>query len=193
MIRLIVGLGNPGKDYKKTRHNAGAWFIEQLCQAYHVVLSPKANFHGQYAHLQLTEALSLHTLIPTTFMNQSGRAVSAFARYYKIGLQEMLIAHDELDFPAGVARLKLGGGAGGHNGLSDIIRACRHNNFWRLRIGIGHPGDKSIVPQYVLGVPRAMEYVNIQHAIQNAMTVLPDVCRGQTERAMHTLHSTSDQ
>jgi peptidyl-tRNA hydrolase, PTH1 family len=189
MIRLIVGLGNPGGEYQKTRHNAGVWFIEQLCRAQQANLRPKKAFHGQYTYLHLAESVSLYLLVPTTFMNNSGRAVQAMARYYKINPTEMLIVHDELDFLPGVVRLKLGGSGGGHNGLNDIIRLCGTNQFWRLRIGIGHPGDKWQVRQYVLNPPAVVERDKIQDIIQKVIALLPDFCMGKTEPVMRALHT----
>ena len=189
MIRLIVGLGNPGKSYERTRHNAGAWFIQGLCKEYHTALLQKSSFQAQYTNLFLTEALNIHLAIPTTFMNSSGSSVGSIARYFKVSPQEMLIVHDELDFPVGTAKLKRGGGLGGHNGLRDIVRVLGSHDFWRLRIGIGHPGSKEKVPQYVLNIPQRLEYDKIQEAIQAGIMILPDFCSEKTEKAIQILHS----
>lgn len=148
--RLIVGLANPGPEYAQTRHNAGAWLVETYARQHQLTLSPETKFHGFTARLQQgTEDLRL--LIPTTFMNRSGQAVAALAQFYKIAPTEILVVYDELDLPPGVARFKQGGGAGGHNGIKDIISRLGSPDFLRLRIGIGHPGHKAQVTGWVLG------------------------------------------
>ena len=185
-IRLIVGLGNPGPEYEHTRHNAGAWFAEQLVRIEQVSLQLEKKFHARIVKLP-THADST-ILIPTMYMNQSGRAVAAFAHFYKIAPQEMLIAHDELDFDPGVARLKEGGGHGGHNGLRDIIRCLGSSDFVRLRIGIGHPGNKNDVVNYVLCKPSCSDRDAIHRSIEEAISAVPDMLSGDLQGAFRKLH-----
>lgn len=187
-IQLVVGLCNPGVKYEKTRHNAGAWLINRWCQAHQVALRAHTGFYGLYAPLMI-ENVTCHLLMPTTFMNHSGRSVSAIARYYKIASANILVVHDDLDLPPGVAKLKEGGGIGGHNGLRDIVKALGDNSFWRLRIGIGHPGIKEQVIHYVLNKPTQAEYSEIQHAILRSESILPDLLAGQFQQAMQFLHT----
>lgn len=150
-IKLIVGLGNPGPEYAKTRHNAGAWYVEQLARWHNVSLREEPKFFGHTARF-LVDGQDVRLLIPNTYMNLSGKAVAALARFYQIAPEEILVAHDELDLPPGIAKFKQGGGHGGHNGLKDIIaRMGNNNNFFRLRLGIGHPGAKELVTNHVLG------------------------------------------
>ena len=149
-IQLIVGLGNPGAQYEDTRHNAGFWFVEQLARAYGGSLQPEKKFFGYAARITIG-GQDVRLLTPSTFMNRSGQAVNAIATFYKIPPQAILVAHDELDHPPGIGRLKQGGGHGGHNGLRDIISSLGNNkDFCRLRIGIGHPGNSKAVVNYVL-------------------------------------------
>lgn len=187
-VKLIVGLGNPGQQYDKTRHNAGARFAEQLAAKAGVVLRSEIKFHGCYA--QVTQGKnSYHLLIPTTFMNHSGRSVQACASFYKIPPEAILVAHDELDLPVGSVRLKMGGGHGGHNGLRDIVECLGLQTFLRLRIGIGHPGHKDHVLDYVLGRPSFLDENKIQESIENAMKILPLLCEGDISQAMQILHT----
>lgn len=189
MIRLIVGLANPGSLYAQTRHNAGAWLIEKLIQTYDVTLQLKSALHAQCGTVAFSKSLNTQLCLPTTFMNHSGRAVYAMASYYKIVPEEILIVHDELSFPPGIARFKFKGGTGGHNGLKDILTLLKTDNFWRLRIGVGHPGDKQDVSKYVLSKPTLVEYNQIQDLIQTTLPLLKDFCMGGEEQAMQLLHT----
>lgn len=187
-IRLIVGLGNPGREYENTRHNAGFWWLDEFARTQNLGFRSEAKFHGQAARGQL-HGHEVFLLKPQTFMNVSGRAVGALAQFYKIAPAEILIVHDELDLPPGSAKLKLGGGHGGHNGLKDIIAHLGTKDFWRLRLGIGHPGDRSEVANFVLNDPRREERVLIDEAMQRALDVAHLVVEGKTEAAMLKLHS----
>ena len=187
-IRLIVGLGNPGREYESTRHNVGFWWVEELARAQKLNFKSDSKFHGLTARGQV-QGHEIMLLMPQTFMNHSGRAVGALAQFFKIEPAEMLVIHDELDLPPGVARLKMGGGHGGHNGLKDIIAHLGTKDFWRLRIGIGHPGDRAEVSNYVLGDPRREERELIDEAMQKAQNIAYMVIEGKTEAAMLKLHS----
>ena len=187
-IRLIVGLSNPGKQYQDTRHNAGAWFVEQLAKSYTETLKPSAKFSGATCTVQINQA-ACHLLIPSTFMNHNGRSIAAIAKFYKIPSDAILIAHDELDFPAGTIRLKQGGGHGGHNGLRDTISALGSAAFLRFRIGIGHPGNADQVSDYVLSKPSKHDYQRISSAISDGLTVIDSLIAGKTDHAIHQLHS----
>ncbi|MEW6996379.1 aminoacyl-tRNA hydrolase [Colwelliaceae bacterium BS250] len=167
-IQLVVGLGNPGPEYTKTRHNAGVWFVEELARQYNISLSPDKKYSGLYGK-GLIGSNVVHLLIPTTFMNRSGKAVAPLANFFRIPVDNILVAHDELDIDPGVCKIKKGGGHGGHNGLRDII-SCMANNkdFYRLRIGIGHPGHRDRVTGYVLGKAPASEQVLLEQAIDEA-------------------------
>ena len=167
-IKLIVGLANPGAEYAATRHNAGAWYLDLLAERHNQSLKEEPKFYGYTARLNLA-GNDVRLLVPTTFMNLSGKAVGAMATFYRIAPEEILVAHDELDMPPGVAKFKLGGGHGGHNGLKDIISKLGNNpNFHRLRIGIGHPGDRNKVTGFVLGKPPQSEQKLIDEAIDEA-------------------------
>lgn len=186
-IKLIVGLGNPGAEYANTRHNVGAWFVEQLANRESQTLRKEIKFFGFVARI----ANATHQcwlLNPITFMNDSGKAVAALSRFYKISTEEILVAHDELDFPAGKVRLKENGGHGGHNGLRDIIQRLGNNNFYRLRIGIGHPGHKDRVTPYVLSNPSKNDKVLIQEGIDSTMSFIPDLLNGEFQKVMKQLH-----
>lgn len=190
-IKLIAGLGNPGSDYRGTRHNAGADFVEALARQCGATLQSEGRFFGLTARITLA-GHDLRLLIPTTFMNRSGQAVAAMAGFYKITPEQILVAHDELDIPPGQARFKQGGGHGGHNGLRDIVPALGNNrNFHRLRIGIGHPGHASRVTGHVLGKPTAGERARIDQSIDEALDALPLLLDGDSTRAMTRLHSFS--
>lgn len=190
-IKLIVGLGNPGSEYRGTRHNAGADFVEQLARRCGCTLQPESRFFGLTGRLTLS-GHDLRLLIPTTFMNRSGKAVAAMAQFFKIASDEILIAHDELDIPAGSARFKRGGGHGGHNGLRDIVPSLGNNkDFYRLRIGIGHPGHASRVTGYVLGAPSQVDRTRIDASIDEAIAALPLLLDGDSTKAMTQLHSFS--
>ncbi|HCN3563557.1 TPA: aminoacyl-tRNA hydrolase [Escherichia coli] len=167
-IKLIVGLANPGAEYAATRHNAGAWFVDLLAERLRAPLREEAKFFG-YTSRATLGGEDVRLLVPTTFMNLSGKAVAAMASFFRINPDEILVAHDELDLPPGVAKFKLGGGHGGHNGLKDIISKLGNNpNFHRLRIGIGHPGDKNKVVGFVLGKPPVSEQKLIDETIDEA-------------------------
>jgi PTH1 family peptidyl-tRNA hydrolase len=187
-IQLIVGLGNPGSDYENTRHNAGAWFVDDLAQSHQTTLRPVAKFHGAHSTIQVN-GHDLHLLIPSTFMNLSGQAVGALANYYKIPPETILIAHDEIDLPVADIRLKFDGGHGGHNGLRDIIRHLNSNQFYRLRIGVGHPGDSKEVINYVLKPPKKSEREEIDTALHTARQILPNLLDGHFQQAMQQLHT----
>ena len=167
-IKLIVGLGNPGDKYADTRHNAGEWLIERLARRFNLNLSAEAKFSGKTAKAVIN-GQEIRFLIPTTFMNLSGKAVGALANFYRIQAEQILVIHDELDLPPGVAKIKQGGGHGGHNGLKDIIAQLANNkNFYRLRIGIGHPGDKNLVASYVLNKPSPTDWQLIDRTLDEA-------------------------
>ncbi|MGH1462814.1 MAG: aminoacyl-tRNA hydrolase [Neptuniibacter sp.] len=190
-IQLIVGLGNPGDKYAQTRHNAGAEFVEQLAARHLTLLKPEKKFHGLYAKAQIG-GQTIHLLVPTTFMNLSGQAVAALANFYKIPPEEILVAHDELDLPPGIAKFKLGGGHGGHNGLRDIISKLGNNkNFYRLRLGIGHPGQSSQVSGFVLKKAPAIERDATLAALDEAERYLELAISGDWGKAMNQLHSFS--
>jgi PTH1 family peptidyl-tRNA hydrolase len=188
---LIVGLGNPGAEYRGTRHNAGADFVEELARQGGAPLQPDTKFFGLTGRINLA-GHDLRLLVPTTFMNRSGKAVAAMAGFYKVQPGEILVAHDELDIPAGAARFKRGGGHGGHNGLRDIVPALANNrDFYRLRIGIGHPGHASRVTGYVLGAPSSTDRTRIDASIDEAIAALPLLLDGDETKAMTRLHSFS--
>ena len=188
---MIVGLGNPGSEYRGTRHNAGADFIDELARQNSVSLQPESKFSGLAGRINIA-GNDLRLLIPTTFMNRSGQAVAAMANFYKISAEDILVAHDELDIPAGTARFKRGGGHGGHNGLRDIVPSLGNNkNFYRLRIGIGHPGHASKVTGYVLGAPSQVDRSRIDATIDEAIASLPLLLAGDETKAMTRLHSFS--
>jgi len=185
-IKLIVGLGNPGQQYRFTRHNAGAMFLETLCDDYRGELRPESKFFGLADRITIS-GNDVRLLFPTTMMNASGQAVSAIARYYDITPEEILVAYDELDLPVGTVRLKSGGGHGGHNGVRDVAKALGSGDFHRLRIGIGRPTGKGI--DYVLGVPSRQEADAIQDNIDEAIRVLPLLVEGDLQKAIMKLHT----
>ena len=186
-IRLIVGLGNPGREYADTRHNAGFWLLDAIAHKAGASLRTETRFHGQVARVNL-QGQEIWLLAPQTYMNVSGQAVAALAGYYKITPEEMLVLHDELDLAPGTARLKRGGGAGGHNGLKDIITRLGAD-FWRLRIGIGHPGDKDAVSDFVLHRPGQAEEQLIRDALDQSIGTLPLLAAGDMAGAMQRLHT----
>ncbi|NER65291.1 aminoacyl-tRNA hydrolase [Pseudomonas sp. MAFF212427] len=188
-IQLIVGLGNPGPEYEQTRHNAGALFVERIASAQRVNLTADRKYFGLTAKFS-HQGQDVRLLIPTTYMNRSGQAVAALANFFRIAPDAILVAHDELDLPPGVAKLKKGGGHGGHNGLRDIIAQLGNNkDFHRLRLGIGHPGDSSKVSGFVLGKAPRAEQEKLDASIDFALGVLPDILAGDWTRAMRELHS----
>jgi PTH1 family peptidyl-tRNA hydrolase len=178
--RLIVGLGNPGADYADTRHNAGFWFCERLADTLGARFAYESRFHGLVAGVRSAAGSgSAWLLMPQTFMNRSGQPVGALARFYRIEPAEILVVHDELDIPPGQLRLKFGGGLGGHNGLKDTSAHLGTNDYWRLRIGIGHPGDRNEVVSYVLKPTRREEQALIDDAITRALAAWPQLARGE--------------
>ncbi len=188
-IKLIVGLANPGDKYEQTRHNAGAWYVNELARVCGVSLVPDSKYYGLTARATLY-GKDVRLLIPTTFMNLSGKSVGALANFFRIEPEEILVAHDELDMPPGVAKFKLGGGHGGHNGLKDIIaKLANDKGFYRLRIGIGHPGDKSLVSNYVLGKAPQAEQRLIEEVIDEAVRATEVLFKEDMSKAMHRLHS----
>lgn len=185
-IRLIVGLGNPGKEYERTRHNAGSWLVERYAASCGIVLRKEPKYQalvGRHA------ASGAWLLLPQTYMNASGRAVIMLAGFFKLSPAEILVAHDELDFAPGVSKMKLGGGIAGHNGLRDISQRLASHEYWRLRIGIGHPGDKAVVHDYVLHKPSPEDRAAIDAAIGNTLEVLPLCLAGDLQGAMLKLHT----
>ena len=187
-IKLIVGLGNPGEKYSKTRHNAGFLFLEHLCQQVGASLKADKQCFGRSAKVMIN-GQEIRLLAPDTFMNLSGKAVNAATKYYKIDMSEVLVAHDELDLDPGVARLKLGGGHGGNNGLRDIIQKTATKEFARLRIGIGHPGVGRDVSSYVLKQPNRDDQNKIDNAIAETLRVINSIADGDFPRAMNELHT----
>jgi len=186
-IRLIVGLGNPGPKYDQTRHNAGFWFVDQLALRFGGQFRAESKFSGEVCKIRVAEE-EVWLLKPMTFMNRSGLAVRQLSTFYKIPLEEILVAHDELDLDPGVVRLKRGGGHGGHNGLRDISSQLG-KDFMRLRIGIGHPGHKDDVVDFVLSRARREEQQGIDDAINEAADAAEDIISGQSQKAMNQLHS----
>lgn len=187
-VSLIVGLGNPGSEYEKTRHNAGFWFLDELASQHNISFKTEKKFYGEVARYKHAGE-DVWLIKPTTFMNLSGQAVQALANFYKINLDEILVVHDELDLSVDTARLKKGGGHGGHNGLRDIASKMGGNNFLRLRIGIGHPGDKSKVTNHVLKKASTDDQISIERNIERALNVLPLVIEGEVQKAMNELHT----
>ena len=189
MINIIVGLGNPGDKYAGTRHNVGAAFIVAVAESFNIKIKPNKKYFGQLGKGRIGDH-ELSLLIPDTFMNESGKSVSAFLNFYKIDPSSMLVVHDDLDLPVGTARYKDGGGHGGHNGLRDII-AClgNENSFKRLRIGIDHPGDASQVTNYVLKAPLTNQKELIKKSFQNAMKSLPMLFDDNWDAALLDLHT----
>jgi PTH1 family peptidyl-tRNA hydrolase len=187
-MRVVVGLGNPGPEYADTRHNAGFWLVERLASQAGVRLRSESRFHGMVGRIR-TANQECWLLLPQTYMNASGRAVGALARFYKIAPEDLLVVHDELDLPPGTPRLKRGGGVSGHNGLKDIAANLGTHDFWRLRLGIGHPGDRAAVVDYVLHPPRQNEGELIDASIDMSLAVWPFIARGELEAAMLKLHT----
>lgn len=187
-MRLIVGLGNPGKEYARTRHNAGFDWVDRLADTLRATFKPETRFHGLCAQVRQQD-MDFWLLKPQTYMNASGRSVAALCQFYKIPLDQILVIHDELDLSPGAAKLKKGGGTGGHNGLKDITAKLGTQNFWRLRIGIGHPGERSAVVGYVLDQPRKEEAQLIDEAITKSLEVWPLIAQGACEAAMMKLHT----
>jgi len=188
-IQLIVGLGNPGQQYEATRHNAGAWFVERLARQFNGTFKHDPKYHGHTSRISIN-GHDIRLVIPDTFMNLSGNAVAPLANFFKIPTEQILVAHDELDLLPGTAKLKQGGGHGGHNGLRDIISKLGNNkNFARLRVGIGHPGSSDKVTGFVLGKAPTKEQALIDDCIDEAIAVLPFLVSGDANKAMNRLHS----
>ena len=188
-IRLIVGLANPGQEYSRTRHNAGAWFINELAKWHNTQLREDAKYFGYTARIDVA-GQDVRLLVPTTFMNLSGKSVSALAKFYRIDVTQILVVHDELDLPPGVAKFKQGGSHGGHNGLKDIIsKMANSREFYRLRIGIGHPGHKDKVTGYVLGKAQAKEQEQMDAAIDEAVRCIDILAKDGMTKAMTRLHT----
>lgn len=187
-IKLIVGLANPGSEYAATRHSAGAWFVDLLSERHNQSLKIEPKFFGYTSRITLS-GHDVRLLVPTTFMNLSGKAVQAIATFYQIKPEEILVAHDELDLNPGIAKLKFGGSHGGHNGLKDITSKLGNNpNFYRLRIGIGHPGDKNKVVGYVLNKPSKPEQELIDKAIDESISCTDILLSQGIDAAMNRLH-----
>lgn len=187
-IRLIVGLGNPGREYEDTRHNVGFRWVDEFARSENFSFRNEVKFHGLVARSQLN-GCEVFLLKPQTFMNLSGRAVAAVAQFYKIAPSGILVVHDELDLQPGIARLKTGGGHGGHNGLKDIIAQLGTKDFWRLRLGVGRPVERAEVVGYVLNNPRREERELIHDAMQQSLNIASLLVEGKTEAAMLKLHS----
>lgn len=187
-IKLIVGLGNPGGQYESTRHNAGFWFIDELVRQHNCHLKSESRFHGEVSKLHLGSRDCL-LLKPTTFMNRSGQSVSSLAKYYQIPASGILVVHDELDLAPGTVRFKLGGGHAGNNGLRDIISALGTKDFYRVRVGIGHPGHRSDVSDYVLSRPSRDDADLINNKLDDVIAALPKILAGEYQQVMHHLHT----
>ena len=188
-IKLIVGLGNPGDKYADTRHNAGEWLVERLARRFNVSLNPESKFFGKTART-LVNGKEVRLLVPTTFMNLSGKAVGALASFYRIKPEEILVIHDELDLPPGTAKLKQGGGHGGHNGLKDIVAQLgNNNNFYRLRIGIGHPGHRDLVAGYVLNKPSPADRDALEKVLDEATDCVEIIFKDGMVKATNRLNS----
>lgn len=187
-IRLIAGLGNPGRRHERDRHNVGFWFVSRLAELRRVALAEQAKFQGRIGRLH-TDATDCWLAMPLTWMNLSGECVAALARFYRIAPDECLVVHDELDFAPGTARIKLGGGVAGHNGLKDIAARLGTQHFWRLRVGIGHPGDRNLVADYVLAKPSPEDREAIDAALARCLEVSPLLLAADMHAAMLKLHT----
>ncbi len=188
MIKLLVGLGNPGPEYEDTRHNAGFWWLEAVARTLKVTLQAERSHFGRVARATV-DGRTLWLLEPMTYMNRSGQAVGSLARFYKIAPDEVLVAHDELDLAPGELKLKKGGGHAGHNGLRDIHAQLGSSDYWRLRIGIGHPGDKSEVANWVLKKPAPDQREPLEQALDRALRALPDLLADRMDKATALLHT----
>jgi PTH1 family peptidyl-tRNA hydrolase len=188
MIKLLVGLGNPGPDYEATRHNAGFWWIDEVARALKTQLVMDKSYHGLVARV-MVDGQPVWLLKPQTFMNLCGKSVTALARFFKIEPQEILVAHDELDIVPGEAKLKLGGSHAGHNGLRDIHAQLGTDDYWRLRLGVGHPGLKSEVVNWVLKKPSPDHRIAVEQSIARALTALPQLLAGDMNKATLLIHT----
>jgi PTH1 family peptidyl-tRNA hydrolase len=186
-LKLIVGLGNPGREYERTRHNAGWWFVDALAARHRGVWRHESKQQSELARVQIDEN-DLRLQKPQSFMNRSGGPVAALASFYEIPAGEILIVHDDIDLPPGIARLKFGGGHGGHNGVRDVI-AHLGPEFWRLRLGVGHPGARELVIDAVLDRPSAAEQQLLDEALERGLEAVPEMLRLGAQKAMHNLHS----
>ena len=192
MIRLFVGLGNPGPEYEATRHNAGFWWLDAIAGKLGATLHAERSYHGLVARVNRPRPGvdgPVWLLEPQTYMNRSGQSVAALARFFKIAPQEILVAHDELDLPPGQTKMKLGGGHAGHNGLKDIHAHLGSADYWRLRLGIGHPGIKAEVPDYVLRKPAPEHREALEQAIDRSLPALDALLHGEMEAAMRVIHA----
>lgn len=190
-IRLLCGLGNPGAEYERTRHNAGFWWVDAIAERKKAEWKKESKYAGFTA--RITEGEREYWMLkPATYMNESGRSVGAFMRFYRIEPAELLVIHDELDLPPGTVRLKLGGGTGGHNGLTDIVEVLGTKEFWRLRVGIGHPGDKNRVPDYVLKKATRDEQAAIDPPFERSLDLLPRIATGRLQDAISWLHTSPE-
>jgi PTH1 family peptidyl-tRNA hydrolase len=187
---LIVGLGNPGAEYAETRHNAGFWFCERLADDLKTSFSRETRYHGWVANARLSDVTGgIWLLMPATFMNDSGRSVLALAHFYRILPNEILVVHDELDLPPGRAQLRFGGGLGGHNGLKSLTAHLGTQDFWRLRVGIGHPGDRNEVVNYVLKPPRKEEREEIDATLDRALLAWPQLAKADFSAATQKINT----
>jgi PTH1 family peptidyl-tRNA hydrolase len=187
-IRLIAGLGNPGREYDRTRHNAGFWWVDAIAARKRASWSREAKFHGWTAKVE-EGGHEFWLLKPTTYMNESGRSLAAFMRFFRVEPAQLLVVHDELDLPPGSVKLKKGGGTGGHNGITDVAEHLGTKDFWRLRIGIGHPGQKDLVADYVLHEARREEQEAIDPAFDRSLELLPRIASGRLNDATTWLHT----
>lgn len=190
-FKLLVGLGNPSPDYQNTRHNAGFWFADLIASQYRLVFSREGRYQGLVAKLNVGEGV-MYLLKPLTFMNRSGESVAAIASFLRLEPRQILVVHDELDLAPGVVRLKCGGGHGGHNGVRDVIAHLGASDFYRLRVGIGHPGDRSVVVRYVLNAPSRGEEEQIRGAMARALAAVPELLGGSLDLVMNRLHTSAD-
>lgn len=188
MFKLLVGLGNPGPEYEDTRHNAGFWWLEAVARELKIHLAPERSYFG-VAGRGSVQGQTLWLLQPMTYMNRSGQSVAALAKFFKIQPQEILVAHDELDLPPGELKLKKGGGHAGHNGLRDIHAQLGSSDYWRLRIGVGHPGLKAEVVNWVLHKPAPEQRTALEQGIQRSILALPDLLAGRLEKATSAIHT----
>lgn len=189
-LKLIVGLGNPGAEYAETRHNAGFWFCERLADDLKTSFSRETRYHGWVANARLSDVTGgIWLLMPATFMNDSGRSVLALAHFYRILPNEILVVHDELDLPPGRAQLRFGGGLGGHNGLKSLTAHLGTQDFWRLRVGIGHPGDRNEVVNYVLKPPRKEEREEIDATLDRALLAWPQLAKADFSAATQKINT----
>lgn len=186
-IKLVIGLRNPGAEYAQTRHNAGEWFVQALDKTYPLSFTTEKAFQGEVGQLVIQDQ-NARILLPLTYMNLSGQSTGALSRFYRLTPEQILVIHDDLDLPAGTLRLKTGGGHGGHNGLKDIVNHLGSNAFHRLRVGIGHPGDKTLVHNYVLGKPSQEEKAKIQASFESGIQLMPRILSGDIAGAMNELN-----